>query len=40
MAVLCLNLQPKNWEMKISIKENFSTKSAKQIRSKRNNAIS
>ena len=33
-------LTAKNWEMKISIKENFSTKSAKQIRSKRNNAIS
>lgn len=33
-------LTAKNWEMKISIKENFSIKSAKQIRSKRNNAIS
>ena len=31
MAVSCLNLQPKNWEMKIFIKENFSIKSAKQI---------
>lgn len=33
-------LTAKNWEMKIFIKENFSVKSAKQIRSKRNNAIS